>query len=309
MAELKLEQSAEAITVTGDGFTVTVGRKSGAIESLKFGDVELIKKPLIPNFWRVPIDNDKGNGMPNRLGVWKRAGPDRTINEVGAEQLKPQVVRISVRASLPAGNCDYRNIYTIYSSGDVVVESNLQKPENVSLPNLPRFGMQMAMPGEFNVMTWCGRGPHETYWDRKTGAAVGIYSGQVEELIHDYVRPQENGNRTDVRWVALTNKNNTGLLAVGMPLLSVSAWPYTMWDLERARHVHELPRRDTITVNLDYKQMGVGGDNSWGARTHPQYTLPAGPYSYKFRLRAYTPSMGEIGSVARRTLPRSQCSQ
>jgi len=251
MAELKLQQSDKVITVTGDDFTVTVGKKSGAIESLKFGDVELIKRPLIPNFWRVPIDNDKGNGMPNRLSVWRQAGPDRTINEVGVEQLKPQVVRISVRASLPAGNCDYRNIYTIYGSGDVVVESNLQKPENINLPNLPRFGMQMAMPGEFNVMTWYGRGPHETYWDRKTGAAVGVYSGQVEELIHDYVRPQENGNKTEVRWVALTNKDGAGLLAVGMPLLSVSAWPYTMWDLERARHVHELPRRDSVTVNLD----------------------------------------------------------
>jgi len=309
MAKLEVWESAEAITVTGDDFTVTVGKKSGAIESLKFGGKELVAAPLLPNFWRVPIDNDKGNGMPNRLSVWRQAGPDRTINEVTAEQLKPRVVRISVRASLPAGNCDYRNIYTIYGSGDVVVESNLQKPESVNLPNLPRFGMQMAMPEEFNVMTWYGRGPHETYWDRKTGAAVGIYSGPVEEQIHDYVRPQENGNRTDVRWVALTNKDGAGLLAVGMPLLSVSAWPYTMWDLERARHVHELPRRDTITVNIDYKQMGVGGDNSWGARTHPKYTLPAGPYSYKFRLRAYTPSMGEIGSVARRTLPKSQCEQ
>ncbi|GAF77757.1 unnamed protein product, partial [marine sediment metagenome] len=186
MAELELQQSDKVITVTGDDFTVTVGKKSGAIESLKFGDVELIKRPLIPNFWRVPIDNDKGNGMPDRLGVWKRAGPDRTINEVGAEQVKPQVVCISVRASLPAGNCDYRSIYTVYGSGDVVVENSLEKPENVNLPNLPRFGMQMAMPEEFNRMTWYGRGPQESYWDRKSGAAVGIYSGQVEEVIHDY---------------------------------------------------------------------------------------------------------------------------
>jgi beta-galactosidase len=166
--------------------------------------------------------------------------------------------------------------------------------------------MQMAMPEEFNVMTWYGRGPQESYWDRKTGAAVGVYSGRVEEVIHDYVRPQENGNRTDVRWVALTNKDGAGLLAVGMPLLNVSAWPYTMWDLERARHVHELPRRDSITVNLDYKQMGVGGDNSWGARTHPEYTLPAGPYSYSFRLRPYTPAMGDTTSIARLELPASQ---
>jgi beta-galactosidase len=135
--------------------------------------------------------------------------------------------------------------------------------------------MQLAIPGEFNMMTWYGRGPHESYWDRKSGASVGIYSGPVEDQIHEYVRPQETGNKTDVRWVALTNKDSVGLLAVGMPLLSVSAWPYTMQDLENARHIHELPRRDTITVNLDYKQMGVGGDNSWGARTHPEYTLPA----------------------------------
>ncbi len=309
MAELKLKQSGEAVTVTGDDFKITIGKKTGAIESFKFKDVELVKKPLIPNFWRVPIDNDKGNDMPNRLSVWRQAGPDRTINEVSVEQLKPEVVRIAVRASLPAGNCDYRSIYTVYGSGDVVVENSLEKPENVNLPNLPRFGMQMAMPGEFNRMVWYGRGPHETYWDRKSGAAVGVYSGQVKDLIHDYIRPQENGNRTDVRWVVLTNEEGVGLLAVGMPLLSVSAWPYTMWDLEKARHIHELPRRDSITVNLDYKQMGVGGDNSWGAMTHPEYTLPAGPYSYSFRLRPYSQSMGDISTIARRALPTIECEQ
>ena len=124
----------------------------------------------------------------------------------------------------------------------------------------------------------------------------------MEEQIHEYVRPQENGNKTDVRWVALTNDDGVGLLAVGMPLLSVSAWPYTMGDLEGAEHPHELPRRETITLNLDYKQMGVGGDNSWGARTHPEYTLPPKPYGYRFRLRPYTPAMGDIEALARYTL-------
>jgi beta-galactosidase len=215
------------------------------------------------------------------------------------------VVQITVEAILPAGGCDYSNIYTVYGSGDVIVESSL-KPSTAKLPNLPRFGMQTAIPGEFDTMTWYGRGPHETYWDRKTGGAVGIYSGTVEEQIHNYVRPQENSNKTDVRWAALTNNDNVGLVAVGMPLLSVSAWPYTMWDLENARHIHEPRRRESITVNLDYKQMGVGGDNSWGARTHPEYTLPAGPYSYSFCLRPYTSSMGDIATVARRALPAEQ---
>ena len=154
------------------------------------------------------------------------------------------------------------------------------------------------------TMTWLGRGPHENYWDRHTGAAVGRYSGRVEDLVHDYVRPQENGNRTDVRWVALTDADGAGLLASGLPLLSVSAWPYTMEDLEKATHVNELPRRDTITLNLDLRQMGVGGDDGWGARPHAEYTLDAKPYAYRFRLRPYAPSMGPLDEVARRAPDR-----
>jgi beta-galactosidase len=302
MPKLELKQSTDSIKVLSRDFALTVGRKSGAIESFIFEGNELIASALIPNFWRAPTDNDRGNKMPNRLGIWRRAGQDRTVRTVTAEQSRPQVVCITTEASLPAGGCKHRNVYTIYGSGDVIVESSIE-PGNLSLPNLPRFGMQMEIPHEFHTMTWYGRGPHETYWDRKTAAAIGIYSGPVEEQIHQYVRPQENGNKTDVRWVALTSKEAKGLMAVGMPLLSVSAWPYTMQDLENARHIHEPKRRGNITVNLDYKQMGVGGDNSWGARPHPEYTLPAGAYSYMFCLRPYTATMGNIETVARRPLP------
>lgn len=305
MPSLKVRQSSDAVTITGKDFTLTVGNKSGAIESFRFRNKELITSPLIPNFWRAPTDNDRcrGSNTPKRLGLWRQAGPNRKIGNITVEQLKPQVVRIIVPVQLPVGDCDYRSTYTVYGSGEVIVESRL-KPGG-KLPDLPRFGMQMAIPGQFSTMTWYGRGPHETYWDRKTGAAVGEYCGPVEEQISEYVRPQENGNKTDVRWVALTNKNGAGLLAVGMPLLSVSAWPFTMQDLEDAEHVHELPRRDTITVNLDYKQMGVGGDDTWSvkSRPHKEYTLPARPYSYSFRLRPYTPEMGEMRAVARRALP------
>ena len=176
-------------------------------------------------------------------------------------------------------------------------------PGGGNIPMLPRFGMQMAVPGRFDKLTWLGRGPHETYWDRKTGAAFGLYSGPVEENVYEYVRPQENGNKSDVRWMALTDKDGVGLIAVGMPTIDISAWPYTMADLEKATHIHKRPRRDTITVNLDYRQMGVGGDDSWGARTHPEYTLPAKPYKYSFRLTPYAPKLGDMGRLARRSLP------
>lgn len=294
MPPLKLQESNDAVTVEGKNFAVRVGKHSGSLESFVFAGRELIAAPLAPNFWRAPIDNDIGNQMPKRLSVWWVAGPNREVRGVNPAQSSPQVVRVEVQTILPAGGSDYRNTYTIYGSGDVVVEAAFTA--RARLPELPRFGMQMAVPGEFDQMTWYGRGPHESYWDRKTGAAVGRYSGPVKDQVHVYVRPQETGNKTDVRWVALTDKEGAGLLAVGMPLLSASAWPFTMEELERAEHTHELPLSGRhITLNLDYRQMGVGGDNSWGARTHPQYMLPSQSYSYRYRL---TPLSGREASLA-----------
>ncbi len=303
MADVTLHQESEAYTVNNPHFKVTVGNRSGALESFVFRGVELVAAPLAPNFWRPPIDNDNGNGMPRRLGVWRKAGPDRTIESVRAEQINPKMVRITVEATLPVGDgTRCVTTYDVYGTGDVVVAMSVT-PSGERIPDLPRYGMQMAIPGQFSRMTWFGRGPQETYWDRQTGAAVGRYSGRVEEQIHVYVRPQENGNKTDVRWMTLTNDHGAGLLAVGMPLLSASAWPFSMEDLEKATHIHKLPRRNFITVNLDDKQMGVGGDDSWGARPHPQYTLPARPYTYRFRLRPYSPDMGDVASLARYELP------
>jgi beta-galactosidase len=316
MPELKLDESDDAFTVTGKNFSVVIGKKAGAIESFNYNGTEFISVALVPNFWRAPIDNEIENlwdhttetpigGMPVRLAVWKTASLGRTVKSVSAEQINPQVVCIRAHVILPSGvgDTDYYHTYTIYGSGDVVVKNDLV-PESLKIPEMPRLGMQMAMPGQFNKMTWFGRGPHESYWDRNTGAAVGLYSGKVEELIHNYVRPQENANRTDVRWAAFTNEKGLGLLAVGMPLLYVSAWPYTMQDLEKAKHINELPRRDTITVNLDYKQMGVGGDDGWTerARPHPQYRLPLKIYSYSFRLQPVTGDMGDLDALARRVL-------
>ncbi|MBN2137078.1 MAG: DUF4981 domain-containing protein [Sedimentisphaerales bacterium] len=303
MVPVMLEESDEAITARTKVIEIRLGRDSGALESFKFAGKELLAGPLVPNFWRPPIDNDNGNGMPRRLGAWRQAGPKRKVVSVKAEQLKPQVVRITVQATLPVGNdSKYTSIYTIYGSGDLVVESSIE-PAGEGAPDLPRFGMQMQIPGEFSTMSWFGRGPHESYWDRKTSAAVGLYSGPVTEQVHLYVRPQETGNKSDVRWVSLTNGFGVGLLAVGAPLIDVSAWPWTMEELENAKHISDLSPGKTITVNLDYRQMGVGGDDSWGARPHPEYTLPARPYSYRFLLRPYSTRMGDIQAVVNRTLP------
>ncbi len=138
---------------------------------------------------------------------------------------------------------------------------------------MPRFGMQLAVPKEFNQVTWYGRGPHETYWDRKTGSEIAIHHNTVDNWNHRYLHPQDVGNRTEVRWLTFTNRSGQGLKVLGTKPLSISAWPFTLADLAAARHPFELPRCDINVVHMDRKLHGVGGDNSWGAKTHPKYTL------------------------------------
>jgi beta-galactosidase len=145
--------------------------------------------------------------------------------------------------------------------------------------------MQMTLPPAFDSLVWYGRGPHETHWDRKEGARVGLYGGSVDDQFVDYSKPQENGNKTDVRWVALRNDRGVGLMAIGMPLLSVSAHHYTTEELEQASHSYKLARQPYVILNIDYKQMGVGGDNSWGARPRDWCTLWPESYTYSYRLK------------------------
>jgi beta-galactosidase len=282
MPGLKMLESENSYSISGQTFRINIGKDSGAIDSFEFQGNELISRSLIPNFWRAPTDNDEGNRMPERLSVWQTAGSDRIVANLDVQQTHPSKIQIKAEFLLPAGKSELSTLYTVYGSGDVIVENSF-KP-GMELPELPRFGMQMRIPDNYSTITWYGRGPHESYSDRKTGAAVGLYSGSVEDQIHPYIRPQEVGNKTDVRWATITDDKGAGILVVGSPLLNVSAWPFTLQDLEQAEHTFELNRRNFLTFNIDYKQMGVGGDNSWGARPHPEYLLPAQEYSYKFRI-------------------------
>jgi beta-galactosidase len=295
---LQFKETDEKIIVNGKEFSVTIGKAGGLIETWEVNGSPLITAPLVPNFWRAPTDNDIGNRMPLRQGIWRNAGKERTSVKVFVKQMNPRVIRVTALSFLLAGNSPLQNTYTIYGNGNIIVECKVSPHKD--LPNLPRFGMQVRLPGEYNTVTWFGRGPRESYWDRCTGAAVGRYQAPVEKQVHRYVRPQENGNKTDVRWVALTGKDGKGLLAVGMPLLYVSAWPYGMADLEKGKHIHEPMAQGIITLNLDYKQMGVGGDNSWGARPHPGYTLPPKEYNYRFRLTPVPANTGSLEDLIKR---------
>ena len=194
----------------------------------------------------------------------------------------------------------YSSFYTVFGSGDVIVENQFKMTKD-ELPEIVRMGMNLEMPRNFDQMSWLGRGPHETYWDRKTSAFVGLYKQSVADQYWPYVRPQENGNKTDVRWLAITDTTGNGLFFDGIQLLEVSAHHNLQVDFESMqrsdgrqregeivvnRHVNDVKPRDLTSVNIDYKQMGVGGDDSWGARTHDQYRLTDKEYKYSFRMKA-----------------------
>jgi len=291
--KLKLKDDKTNIHIIGKNFSILFDKKTSTISSLQFKGKELVEKGLVPNFWRAPTDNDLGNEMQNRCAVWKDAGKNQVVERIVVDKINKRSIQIEMFSNLPAVDSKYYSKYVIYGSGDIIVESRFT-PGVEDLPDLPRFGMTIVLPGEFKNIAWYGLGPHESYWDRKTGAAIGVYSGSVWEQYHPYVRPQENGNKTDVRWIALTNDEGLGLLAVGMPLLSTSAHQFSMDALryvpKSQRHGSEIKPEDIVTLNLDYKQMGVGGDTSWGERSrpHPEYRLPAREYWYRFRIRPFS---------------------
>jgi beta-galactosidase len=301
MAPLELVRDDSEITVSGSDFSVRFDPVAGTISSFAAHGAELIGSGPRPSFWRGPTDNDRGNGMPGRCAVWKTASRSWQVIAAEAERLGPAQIRITFDGTLVNGIASNRVIYTVHGSGDIVVEQIFQ-PCPGELPELPRFGMQMTVPGGFETVTWYGRGPHESYQDRKAGARVGVYSGTVDEQLVDYSEPQENGNKTDVRWLSLSNPEGTGLLVAGLPLIGFSAHHYTTEDLESAKHSFQMTRREEITLNIDMAQTGVGGDDSWGARTHDQYTVWPEPMSFRFRLRplAATDSAMEL---ARLTVP------
>lgn len=291
LPKLTISQSDLLITVNGKDFKLQFDKRKGTISSYKFQGIELIVSGLEPNFWRAPTDNDFGNGMQKRCAVWRHAGRDRVVEDVQVQQPTASEIKITFQFDLKEAESQHQTSYTVLGSGDVIVENHFT-PGKKELPELPRFGMTMQIPKTFERVQWYGRGPHENYWDRHTSALVGVYQSTVQEQFEPYVSPQENGYRTDVRMVAFLNDKGNGLLAVGMPLICFSALHYTNEDLTQqsrgTMHPTDLKERDFVFLNLDYKQLGVGGDDSWGARPHPQYSLPAQEYSYKFRLKPVT---------------------
>ncbi len=286
--QLTKSASDQSIDITGKNFSLRFDRKAGTIASFRFNGTELITKGPLPNFRRAPTDNDIGNRMYDRCKVWFEASENRTVSSTALEDKDGQI-KITVHYSFPGSATTESVTYSVNPAGEIKVTSTL-KPSGEKLPELPRFGLNMQINGGFGNVTWYGRGPWENYWDRNTSAFVGHYESTVDEQFTPYVRPQENGYKTDVRWITLDN-GKTGIRFTGDPLICFSALPYTYDDMKGfkqcCKHLNDLPKNNFIDLNIDYKQMGVGGDDSWGARTHKEYTLPAMEYTYSFTMRPF----------------------
>lgn len=261
---LDTEETKHSLKIEGDDFLIDFNKVYGTIDSYRLGDTELIAQGPTENFWRAPTDNDeKGWTMrqDSDAGKWRAAGLDmlwRNVTSVKTEVSPKQVtMTVEARYGKPTMYLAYETttVYTVSPEGKVNVNVHYVPHDRVT--TLPRLGITMQMPEGFEAVKWYGCGPQESYIDRKESAFVGRYQAKVDDLFENYVIPQENGNRTDTRWVQVTNEEGKGLCFTSDRLFDHSVQHYTAKDIETAMHPYELRKRQEAIVNIDYAQSGI----------------------------------------------------
>ncbi len=243
-----------------------------------------------PYFWRAPIDNDFGNNMPANLGIWRTAHAARSLKNVQVSEQSDEGLSIKVQYELTGINAPYTIDYFINNDGAVKITAGIDISGR-DLPEIPRFGMRMRLSPQYENLTYYGRGPWENYSDRKEASLIGLYNDKVtNQFFEGYIRPQESGYKTDVRWLALTNNNGNGLRIEGAQPICFSATNHSVESLDpgltkKQQHPTDLPPDKNVYLHIDLAQRGVGGDNSWGALPHDEHRLLAKKYSYSYTLR------------------------
>ena len=275
------------ITLRGGDCVAVIGKTQGYLSSLKVKDRELLRAPLRLNFWRPTTNNDEGAKLNHKLKIWQYAGARATAEKVTVSQDGKDVVVI-VELAIPANQSAATLRYRFTGKGQLELASEFRPGKE--LPTIPKIGYQCEMPSDLIQWKWYGKGPHENYTDRMAGAWTAVHEGIVPLLFHRYLDPQDAGNRTEIRWASLMNPAGGGSLrvdATGESLLEMSCYPCAATDIALAMHATEIPRRDFQTVNLDYRNSGLGGTDSWGALALPKYRIPPNKvYQWSFRLTA-----------------------
>jgi beta-galactosidase len=310
---ISVSEKDTSILIIGNGLEIRFNKANGALNSYKYKGKEQIFAPLLPHFTRPQTDNDRRGWKPHKkLEFWYSAPKlmrinytvkDKGVVEIishytidGSSSLQTIVNKKEERYHVDGEKIDTHiqkqteskaNVevaYTVEGNGVIHVKYTLIPGD--SLPNIPKVGMQCGIRRDYDNITWFGRGLYENYIDRRYGSDVGLWSQNIMDFMEPYIYPQENGNRTDVRWMLLANKQNEGLLVIADSLLSMSAWPYTEAGIVEAKHTNKLKDAGFITLNIDLIQMGVGGNDTWSDVAAPleQYQIKAKPYKYGFYL-------------------------
>lgn len=289
--KVSADDSGSMLRLSTGRVSVGFDKATGALSSFTENGTEYIKEALRPNFWRPVTDNDMGNGMNRTLRPWREAGRGARLVSMESESLGEGAHRVVSSYVLPEDVASSQFIVTYtFSAGGCLDICCKFIPGSAKLPLMPRIGVSLTLNRQFDTMEWFGRGPHENYCDRYTSSFVGLYRGPVADQYFPYDRPQENGNKTEVRWMSLTDASGKGLMAIGEPYISTSAYLFPTEDLDEPgvrksqRHICDIVEKDMVTWNIDLRQMGVGGDTSWGAFPHQQYLIPAEKMTFSFRL-------------------------
>ncbi|MEG1545869.1 MAG: glycoside hydrolase family 2 TIM barrel-domain containing protein [Bacteroides sp.] len=301
VAPAKIEETSNGAILSGDNFKAIFNKENGMLTSYIYKGVEYIQQGLHPNFWRAPIDNDYGAKLGKELKVWRELSyqPIKATNfKVYQKQGSCSIV--SCNYDYPEVNGKWEITYTVYNNGIIKV-NNTFKANKAGNQMIPRIGLRMQLPATFSKLTYFGRGPWENYRDRRSGAFHGEYSFDTNELCENYVRPQENNHRTDVRWFSLANKSGAGILFIADKTFEINASSYPMEEFDSGddifndkpitanthhRHINDVKVQKLVDVMIDYRMMGIGGDNSWGALPHDEYLIKTNqtPISYQFSI-------------------------
>ncbi len=274
---LAMKEADGAVEFSGKGWSVRFDKTAAVLREYRLGGATVLERGPVPDFWRAPTNNDRGawkavsgRGTVSKamnIELWRDAGPMWQVKDVQVERIDDSNARVTVQADLPGVGAAYSMVYTVRGNGEIGVECTY-KPGSDKVAMMPRFGTELVAAPGYENLTWYGRGPKETMWDRAF-ERVGVYSSTVDKEWVEYMRPQENGNKTDVRWVKLTNAAGVGIRASGAPLLNVAARHYTKTDMERAGYTFQMKRHPETYLNLDGKLMGAGGIDSWSPNAYP----------------------------------------
>ncbi|MCK5103438.1 MAG: DUF4981 domain-containing protein, partial [Cyclobacteriaceae bacterium] len=259
-ADLEIKDDAELV-ITGENFSIKFDKSSGSISAYEVNGIELMQKGPQINFWRPPNDNDKGSNMIGRLGIWREVSNKAKLADLKSDKTEKDFVTITSRYNLEQVDGEQIVTYLIRGDGKIDIESSL-KLQKGKLPDLPRFGMRWELPVNFDNLSYFGRGPHENYIDRKSGAFVGLYKSKVADQYFNYVRPQENGYKTDVRWFELRNENGIGIKVSRDKLLGFSTLHNPIEDFDQKthsdyRHTNDIVKKGGVFITTDLKMMGV----------------------------------------------------